>query len=405
MAEKYVAKRYDSGDAVEITVEAGRIRSVDPFEGASEALPLVGPGFFDIQINGGWGVEFSSLDLTAEKVISLCEKILGLGVFRFCPTLTTYSDEAYLHTARTIAEALDRRPDLAPMVVGLHLEGPFISRSDGPRGAHPLEYCRPYDLRLIDQVQEASGHRVKIVTLSPEYDGAEAFIAELTHRGIIVALGHTDASPVQIARAAAAGARLSTHLANATHHLIPKAGNYFFAQLIDDRLQASVIADGFHLSPMMLRTILRTKGKERLILISDQAQVAGLPPGKYATTLCDLEMLPSGKVVLSNSAHLLAGASYPISRGICNMAAIGGLSLFEAYEFATTHPAALLGEPRFSNGADDFLAPNAPAEFLIFRVKPSKLGPLGAADTDALETGAFELEQIITSRGREASAL
>ena len=396
--EKYFAKRYDTGEAVEIAVADGRIQSLAPLPSPSAELPLIGPGFFDIQINGGWGVEFSSSELTVEKTLFLFEKMIGLGVFRFCPTITTNSDEAILHAARTIAEALRREPRFDPLVAGLHLEGPFISRADGPRGAHPIQFCRPYDLRLIDQVGRLSENRLKIVTLSPEYENAAEFIGELTRRGILVSLGHTNAAPVQIAEAAAQ-ARLSTHLANATHHLIPKSGSYFFAQLLDDRLSASVIADGFHLTPMMLQTILRVKGKERLILISDQAQVAGLPPGKYKTGLCELETLPSGKIVLADSAHLLAGASYPVSRGVCNIAAIGKMPLADAYAMATTHPAALLKMPRFSNGGGDFLAPGAPADFLIFRHQPSKLGPLGPADTDSLETGRFDFEKIV--RGGE----
>lgn len=396
--KKYFAKRYDTGEAVEIAVADGRIQSLAPLPTPASELPLVGPGFFDIQVNGGWGVEFSSAELTVEKTLFLLEKMIGLGVFRFCPTITTNSDEAILHAVRTIAEALRRDPRFVPLVAGLHLEGPFISRADGPRGAHPIQYCRPYDLRLIDQVERLSENRLKIVTLSPEYENAAEFIGELTRRGILVSLGHTDATPVQIAEAAAQ-ARLSTHLANATHHLIPKRGNYFFAQLLDDRLSASVIADGFHLTPMMLQTILRVKGKERLILISDQAQVAGLPPGKYKTSLCELETLPSGKIVLADSDHLLAGASYPVSRGVCNLAAIGKMSLADACAMATTHPAALLKMPRFSNGDGDFLAPGAAADFLIFRHQPSKLGPLGPADTDSLETGRFLFEQIV--RGGE----
>lgn len=399
---EYLAKRYDSGEAVRIRTEGETVQSVETITGVDSPadLPIVGPGFFDIQINGGLGIDFSSDDLTVEKTAIVFRTVMESGVFRFCPTLITNSPDVYRHAVGVIIETLAAYPEFRPVMAGIHLEGPFIANEAGPRGSHPPKFCVPYDLDLMRELQKIAGGAIRIVTLSPTYDGANEFIRRLIDLGILVSLGHTNATPVQISEGAAAGARLSTHLANATHHLIPKAGDYFFAQLTDDRLTASMIADGFHLSPMMMRTILRTKGLDRLILISDQADVAGCAPGKYKSGPCALEVLESGKIVLSADTRLLAGASYPISRGLCNIMAVGGLSLAEAYPLCSTRPAALMGEPAFSNGEDDdFLAPGRPADFLVFRQEPSRFGPAGLADTEAFQVGQLHYDAVIY-RGR-----
>ena len=399
---EYLAKCYDSDEVVRIKVEGERIESVETVDDASGAdYPIVGPGFFDIQINGGHGIDFSSETLSVEETAFVFRKIMSTGVFRFCPTLITNSPDAYRNAIRVILETLDTYPEFEPVMAGIHMEGPFIANEAGPRGSHPPKYCVPYDFDLMTELQALAKGRIRIMTLSPTYDRMEEFIHHLIDLGILVSLGHTNATPVQISRAAKAGARLATHLANASHHLIPKWGNYFFAQLTDDRLCASMIADGFHLSPMMMRTILRTKGYDRLILISDQADVAGCAPGKYKSGPCALEVLPSGKIVLSADNHLLAGASYPVSRGLCNIMAVGELSLAEAYPLCTRHPADLLGVPAFSNGDSiDYLAPGKPADFLLFRQEPSVFGPDGLADSDSFKVGRFHFESIVY-RGRE----
>lgn len=398
--DTYRVRRYDNHRAVEVEVDCSVVRSVrpiEPLEPAGEELPFAAPGLLDIQINGSRHWEFASSKLTVDGVREVIESVIDSGTFRFCPTMTTHAPEVLVHSAEIIGRALRDYPQYDAVVAGIHLEGPFISSVEGPRGAHRLEYVQSsYDLDLIDAMNRASGGRMKIVTFSPEYDGFGDFIAGLTARGIIPAIGHTNASPVDIARAAAAGARLSTHLANATYHLLPKEGNYFFAQLTDDRLRASIIADGFHLSPMMVKTILRGKGLERLILVSDLSGLAGLPPGVYDTELCELEILESGRIVLASNPRLLAAASLPLAQDLCMMMAFTGLTMNEVFRAATVHPAALLGISAFPNGRDDdFLAVDAPAAFFTFRHRPSALSRDGLADWEGLRRGAFEIEKIV----------
>ncbi|MCF0233476.1 MAG: N-acetylglucosamine-6-phosphate deacetylase, partial [Thermoguttaceae bacterium] len=160
--QTYIGKRFDNSDAVEISVENDKICGVKPAVGvSSEDLPVIGPGFFDIQVNGAVGVELSSLSLTESGVVKVLEKMLRDGVFRICPTLTTQSLEAMVHAARTIRSALEIRPDLRDVVWGIHLEGPFISTAEGAVGAHPKQFCIPYSREFFRNIQDACGGLVK----------------------------------------------------------------------------------------------------------------------------------------------------------------------------------------------------------------------------------------------------
>ena len=435
----YRGRRFDSSSAVEVRVSGGKIVSVETLDDAGtdcgvgvcgadgcDGLPIIAPGLFDIQVNGAVGVELSSAGLTENGVVAVLDKMLRDGVFRCCPTLTTNAPETMVDAAARIASALEKRPDLRPTVWGIHLEGPFISTAEGAVGAHPKRFCVPYSRELFDRIQEACGGLVKLVTLSPEYEGAGEFVRFLRSRGVVVAIGHTNATCAQIDEAVSAGATLSTHLSNATRHLLPKWENYFFGQLADDRLTASLIVDGFHISPQLVRAIVRTKGLDRIVLISDQSPLSGFAPGRYKTELCELEIQPNGKVTLAGDPNLLACASFPVSHCVANVASIEGLTLAQVYPSATTVPARLLGAPLFSNvdvisddatlckngektsgvqnvGAAanvDWLEVGADADFLLFRLVPATFGPLGVLDGASFRTGRFDFEKIVW-RGRE----
>ncbi len=418
----YRGRRFDSSTAVEVRVSGEKIVSVETLDDAGtdcgvgvcgadgcDDLPVIAPGLFDIQVNGAVGVELSSAGLTEEGVVAVLDKMLRDGVFRCCPTLTTNAPETMINAAATIASALEKRPDLRPTVWGIHLEGPFISTAEGAVGAHPKRFCVPYSRELFDRIQDACGGLVKLVTLSPEYEGAGEFVRFLRSRGVVVAIGHTNATCAQIDEAVSAGATLSTHLSNATRHLLPKWENYFFGQLADDRLTASLIVDGFHISPQLVRAIVRTKGLDRIVLISDQSPLSGFAPGRYKTELCELEIQPNGKVTLAGDANLLACASFPVSYCVANVASIEDLTLAQVYPSATTVPARLLGAPLFSNvdataddesGCVDWLEVGADADFLLFRLIPATFGVSGVLDGASFRTGRFDFERIVW-RGRE----
>lgn len=393
----YCGRRYDTLEPVKVNLLDKQISSVERLADASigDELPIIAPGLFDIQVNGAVGVELSSSKLTVDGVVAVLRKMLRDGVFRCCLTLTTNDKKVMLHAAKTIADALDAYPIYRSVVWGIHLEGPFISSAEGAIGAHPKRFCCVYSESFIRQMQECSKGLIKLVTLTPEYPEVGSFVRFLRSMGIVVSIGHANADAPQIDEAVREGASLSTHLSNATRHLLPKWENYFFAQLADDRLKASIIVDGFHISPELVRIIVRTKGLENIILISDQSPLAGFPPGKYSMELCDFEIQPNGKVTLAGDPNFLACASFPVSHCVMNMATIENLPLNKVYPLASTSPARLLGASDFSSGGEDFLQVGADADFLLFTPRPAKFGSLGILDGRSFETGRFDFQKIL----------
>jgi N-acetylglucosamine-6-phosphate deacetylase len=248
-----------------------------------------------------------------------------------------------LRSLRAVADACDSDPLVAASVVGIHVEGPHIAREDGPRGAHPLEHVRPPDVAEYRRWQEAARGRIRIITMSPEYEETVPYIREIVADGVVASLGHTLADGDQIRAAVDAGARCSTHLGNGAHALIPRHPNYIWDQLAEDRLAAGFIFDGHHLPPAVMRTVVRAKGVERTILVSDALALAGLPPGGYASAVGgDVELLPSGRVVLSGTPYL-AGSSATLGVCLGNAVRHAGVTIRDAVRMVTANPSRLLG--------------------------------------------------------------
>lgn len=339
-------RHYRTGRAVQLDTAGGKIVAVRELaDGAlePESLSWVAPGFIDLQSNGYGGQEFSSLALTVEKVAEIARIQATFGVTQFCPTVTTAGFETIAHSLRTIALACRRLPDVAQTAVGIHLEGPYIASEDGPRGAHPLEHCRKPDWDEFARFQEAADGRIRILTLSPEYDEAPEFIRRVAASGVVVAIGHTGALSAQIKAAVDAGATLSTHLGNGAHRTLRRHPNYLWDQMAEDRLAASLIVDGHHLPPEVVKCMVRAKTPERCLLVSDLSGLAGLAPGRYSTQLCELEILDDGRLVIAAQDQLLAGASRPIGAGVANVMRFAGVDLETAVKMASHHPARLLG--------------------------------------------------------------
>lgn len=353
------AIRYDTGQPARFEIAHGKVVRVEPIPSTDESLPWIAPGLVDLQVNGYLGQEFSAPDLTVEKVAAIVRAHDPFGVTALCPTVTTNATETLSHALRTIAQAA-QLPELKRRIAGIHLEGPYISPDDGPRGAHPLEHCRPPDWDEFQQFQEHAQGQIRLLTLSPEYPNAAEFIARVTASGVVVALGHLNADSDQIRAAVEAGARLSTHLGNGAHRALPRHPNYLWDQLAEDRLTASLIVDGHHLPASVVKTFIRAKTAERCILVSDESGMAGLPPGVYDTQLCQLEILPSGKIVIAGQQQLLAAASAPLSENVRKVMEFAEVDLRQAITMASTRPASLIGYQAGSFESD------APADFVLF---------------------------------------
>jgi N-acetylglucosamine-6-phosphate deacetylase len=364
-------RHYATGRAVELEISGEQIVAVGERSQpatAGESLSWLAPGFIDVQSNGYGGQEFSSPDLTEEKVADIARRQAAFGVTQFCPTVTTAGRETIEHSLATIAKAARRWPDVDRALAGIHLEGPYIARQDGPRGAHPLEHCRPPDWEEFQRFQRAADRRIVILTLSPEYPGAAEFIHRVAALGVVVAIGHTSADSAQIRAAVDAGARLSTHLGNGAHRMLRRHPNYLWDQMAEDRLMASLIVDGHHLPPEVVRSLVRAKTPDRCILVSDLSGLAGLPPGRYTTQLCDLEILADGRLVIAGQDQLLAGASRPIGAGVANVMRFAGVDLATAVHMASHHPARLLGRKPVE------LQPGSPADLTLFDLAPEAAG-------------------------------
>jgi N-acetylglucosamine-6-phosphate deacetylase len=347
------------GRPIEAIVEDGRVHSVVEGRGDDEAW--LSPGLIDLQVNGYGGADVNFDHPDPEAIHSLTRKMIATGVTTYLPTIITASQAKITKALGAVAEARRRSRLVADAVPYVHVEGPNISWADGYRGAHPKEHVRPPSLAEFAHWQKASGGLVGMVTLSPHWEGVEDYISRLSSGGVHVAIGHTDATPEQIRRAVDAGARLSTHLGNGSAGMMPRHANALWPQLADDRLTATLIADGHHLPGDMLKTILRAKGTERCVLISDAVSVAGLPSGSYETPVGGkVELHESGRLSLAGT-EFLAGAALPLKDGIPRVISCAGISLAEALRMATENPG------RFVRGIG-MLRPGAPADLIRFTI-------------------------------------
>ncbi|SDC23024.1 N-acetylglucosamine-6-phosphate deacetylase [Paenibacillus sp. UNCCL117] len=370
---------YRTGERIAVEVSGGRItgiREISAAEGAAPSgaaqsdtsagskLPLVGPGLVDLQLNGYGGFDLNTLPLSEATVLELTRCLGQYGITSYYPTIITNSDEAITEALTVIARTCDLYPEQTAIIAGIHLEGPFISPEDGARGAHGKAYVKAPDWELFCAWQKAAGGRIRILTLSPEWEEADAFIRLCAQSGVTVSIGHTAATPEQIRSAVRAGATMSTHLGNGAHGTLPRHPNYIWEQLAADELWGCVIADGFHLPEAVLKAALRTKG-DKLVLVSDAVYLAGMEPGDYQTHIGGkVTLQPSGRLCLTEQPNLLAGSALPLTRGIEHMVRTGLCQWPQAWELASIRPARSMNLPGQAG-----LEPGAPADLALFTIE------------------------------------
>lgn len=337
-------RNYETGEPIRLVVDGERIADVTPAipRGSAAELPWIAPGFFDLQINGYGGTWFAREGITADEVLHALEPHFRYGITRLCPTLITNSYEALAAGFRAIDEVCRREPWAEKLVAGCHLEGPYISGEDGPRGAHPLEHVRDPNWDEFEKLQALSGNRILLVTLAPERTGACEFIQRAVNSGVVVAIGHTAASSDQITAAVDAGARLSTHLGNGAHGLLRRHPNYIWDQLGEPRLAASLITDGHHIPPSVMRAIIFAKTPRNIVITCDASGLAGCPPGLYREGSIEMELLDDGRIVLAGQRQLLAGSTLETDGCVSACLEHTGISLAEAVDMAGKNPARLL---------------------------------------------------------------
>ena len=298
---------------------------------------MLAPGFIDIQINGFAGVDYNAPDAPLDGMDASLRKIFATGTTRILPTVITGSPADMAGALKNLAKARETLPHGHAME-GFHVEGPHICPDDGPRGAHPRRWVRPPDIDEYRRWQEVSGGNVRLVTVSPEWPGTAGYVETLVQDGVVVSIGHTNASGQQIRDAVAAGATLSTHLGNGAHRELVRHPNYIWEQMAEDRLAASLIVDGIHLGAAFLKVALRAKGVERSVLITDAVMPAECAPGPYMLGEVEVQLHPDARVTLRDGDKL-AGSSLRMDRGIENLMRLAGLTLPEALTTATRNPA------------------------------------------------------------------
>ena len=367
-SQRILGRDPSTGRGIVVTTEGGLIKAIDFLE--HNEKPWLSAGFVDLQVNGYAGYDLNGLTLDIATVQALCQAMLKVGVTTFLPTIITAPEARLIAALRTIREACAQHPEVAAMVAGIHIEGPHIAPEDGPRGAHPTADVRPPDVAEFDRWQLAAGGLVKLVTLSPHWSEAASYIRHLVKAGVTVSLGHTSADAAQITAAVDAGATLSTHLGNGSHAMLNRRHNHLWPQLADDRLTAMFIADGHHLTPAQLKTMLRAKGLERSLVVSDTVALGGLPAGKYETPIGGkVELRDDGFLAIDDgTGNYLAGAALPMTATIPVLVNQVGLTLGEAVTLLTAAPGRIVG-------GRGVLAVGQPADLMAFHWDGSAARP------------------------------
>lgn len=350
-----------------IEITDGQIGSVELTGAVNDSLPFISPGFVDIQINGFAGVDFTAADLDVEKLVGMLPAIWSTGSTTICPTLVTNTIPGLVRNFAILEQARRASSDFDHTAPCYHLEGPYLSPG-GSHGAHEPKWMHAPDWDEFMELQRAAGGRIGIITVAPEWPGSEEFIRKARGAGVVVAISHTDGGADDVHRAAAAGAILNTHLGNGCPGMIHRHQAPLWAQLADDSLGASIICDGFHLPPEVVKVIVAVKGIDKVILVTDAVHVAQLPPGKYTLVGTDIELLPSGQVLRADHVSM-AGSALTMNRGVSVFIEYAQTSLAAAIQAATANPARLLGRPAVCAR----IAAGQPANLTLFRQEPDTL--------------------------------
>ena len=337
METRLIGKSYLNGIPLEIVLSNGKIQSIVPVESSPENV-WIGPGFTDIQVNGYGGLDYNELQSDILALGQISRKLIQFGVTSHFPTIITNSPEKISTLIKQVVQLRKADSLSESCITGIDIEGPFISPEDGPRGAHFKEYVQAPDWNLFQKWIDESEGLIRMITLSPEWEGSPAFIKKCVESGILVSIGHTNATHSQIQDAVKAGARLSTHLGNGMHGKIARHPNYLWSQLAEEDLSATIIADGFHLPAEVIQVFKKVKN-DKLMLVSDSVALAGMAAGDYKAAVGGkVTLTPDGKLHLFENSKTLAGSAMNILQGVNFLLKNQLVDLSEAWQMASTRP-------------------------------------------------------------------
>ncbi|HKB31062.1 MAG TPA: N-acetylglucosamine-6-phosphate deacetylase [Streptosporangiaceae bacterium] len=310
------------------------------------------PGFVDLQVNGHFGVDLAAVDPAGWATV--VRRLPETGTTAFLPTFITGPVHKLAAALRATADLLPGLP-LGARVLGVHLEGPFISLRR--RGAHDPEWIIDADPEMLGELVAAGGGALRLVTLAPERHGGLAAIKLLTDAGVRVSVGHSDATAAQVAAAADAGARMVTHLFNAQAGMHHREPGVVGQALGDPRFTSGLIADLHHVAPIVCR-IAFAAAPGRIALVTDAASCAGMPPGRFQLGGQPIELPPGDGVPPVRADGTLAGSALRMDVGVSNMVAVG-VGLAAAVTAATRVPADVIGRPDLGR-----ISPGAPGDLV-----------------------------------------
>jgi N-acetylglucosamine-6-phosphate deacetylase len=298
-------------------------------------------GFVDLQVNGMQGLDFSADGLSPDDCARAFAAIRAGGTAAFLPTVITAPLDRLRRNLATIAAAARAFPHRGA-VAGIHLEGPFLDPTPGAIGAHNPDWVLPPEPALFDRLQEAADGTIRVLTVSAGLAGVEALIEHAAASGVLVSLGHSMGGYAEVRRAADAGATMLTHLGNGLPHEVGRHENPLLAGLAEERLAAGIIADGHHLPDELVCLIVRVKGTEGTILVSDAAPVAGLPPGRYTTLGNEVEVTADGLVVNPRTRYL-AGSGRTLMQCVNRLAGSRLFAPGDLVRMSVVNPARIIG--------------------------------------------------------------
>jgi len=339
----------DSFTPADVIVEEGLVSGIIPRQpgrrppsaghpDGSQAIDAQGlrilPGFIDIHTHGACGVDFNRANET--DIAKTMRFFSQCGVTSCLPTVMTDS-------SRTMECQLSRLSDpqvlgSCPQIIGVHLEGPFLNA--GYRGAMPEKFLKPCDLKLFDALQAAARGTIALVTLSPELPGAVEMISVLAANGVRVSIGHSGASYEESMHAIEAGAAGATHAMNAMK-LLHMHDPAILTAVLESDIYAEMICDGYHLHPPIVRLLLKVKGIDRMVAVTDSIMAAGYPDGEYTLGGNDVVVEAGDARLRSNG--LRAGSTLTMIQAVRNIHAFTGLPLGKISRLVSENPAKMLG--------------------------------------------------------------
>ena len=306
-------------------------------------------GLTDLQVNGYAGVDFNDPALDAAALEHALRAMLQSGVTTCLPTIITAAEDVLAARLTALDRAVAGSKLAGLMVPGFHLEGPFVNPGDGYAGCHPPGAMVSPDPAMLQRLVQPLSRPILLLTLAPERECADQVTAWARGRGMLVAMGHSAADADTVARAADAGVRLSTHLGNGLPRLLPKFLNPLMAQLAEDRLAASFIADGIHIPVGVLKVLLRAKGAARSVLVTDATAAAAAPPGIYRFAGMAIEHAADGSVRVPGQV-VLAGSALCLDQAVRNLVQWGIANAAGAFRLASANPAAMLAPALAAHG-------------------------------------------------------